>query len=593
MAMLAKKIEVRLFDVVFNITLFFSKQMLWLIQALASLFHHKALQESTINLQNPEIFQKVAQITVDLSEDMYCDTLDEADGGDNFFTFLENPRYKNNGKLQKSMPANSFRQFPKVVIYDWNGDESLNIPKSRIIALRGTHSTEEWAGNFDMEEVRNIYFERITINGYFHENFAKVGADVFNQTKSYMNDVDMPIIITGHSRGAALSEIVSVIAKKYFPNKNIYCFAYAPAPSMALDANENNLQEGIYGFVNSLDPIPRLFVEETAQMVCGWHNILCRVDLIKAFAQLAYQICLLNADDENKCFSPSDISGFANIFFFILRMALKNKTKAVEGLRLKKDKVGSIIQRYLNGERFHIQNHIGVMYEFKWIRKGKEKSSEKSSGCINKALSEARLQSTSLMTQLHSASFFKNAKGLIIDDDHNPRKYRHAIYDDVCSVDLQLSQNSMINNDEISNIEEDEYPLWFPNITDGDDLLSCQDDLIETELDNVTTSFSWNSFLDEWQCEGKTINCDPDRITYLKCFNTTHMCTYDNAMNYDSCIQYKTEDGTEINRCISPKEEKKKSLSGGAIAGIVIGCAAFVAIVAGLVIYFIRKKKSD
>ena len=71
-------------------------------------------------------------------------------------------------------------------------------------------------------------------------------------------------------------------------------------------------------------------------------------------------------------------------------------------------------------------------------------------------------------------------------------------------------------------------------------------------------------------------------------------------MNYDSSdFNYKKDDSfdfestTEGIHKLGPKDtdDEKKGLSGGAIAGIVIGCIAFVAIVVVVVVILIKKKK--
>ena len=104
-----------------------------------------------------------------------------------------------------------------MLVYDWNGDEELGIPQTRIIVMRGTHSVDEWEGNFDFDERTGDQLG-IGIKGYFHKNFGETGKKIWNKAKGDIENCGKPVIITGHSRGAALAEILHIIVKKNKPN---------------------------------------------------------------------------------------------------------------------------------------------------------------------------------------------------------------------------------------------------------------------------------------------------------------------------------------------------------------------------------------
>lgn len=136
---------------------------------------------------------------------------------------------------------------PKCLVFDWNGKEILHVPKTRVIAIRGTHSAEEWEGNFDADEVpgssisMNCHGKKMDfeVEGYFHQNFAKTALKLYCEIENSIIKSNYPIIVTGHSRGAALAELITVLIKKK-TNKEVYCFAYAPPPSMALETTSKS-----------------------------------------------------------------------------------------------------------------------------------------------------------------------------------------------------------------------------------------------------------------------------------------------------------------------------------------------------------------
>lgn len=199
---------------------------------------------ATIDLSDPLKFESLSKVTVNLAEDIYCNTPYMAKCGDTYFDFLENPRYLNKGTVLKKISANAEKQMPKILVWDWNGDDKVGIPKTRIIVIRGTHSLQEWKDNFDCEEIDGT---KLNIKGHFHKNFAETGLRVWNELEKDITGSTLPVVITGHSRGGSLSEILHVIAKKKSPKQPIYCMAYAPAPSMSLDDSEKKLAEDMHG----------------------------------------------------------------------------------------------------------------------------------------------------------------------------------------------------------------------------------------------------------------------------------------------------------------------------------------------------------
>ena len=167
--------------------------------------------------------RKVTEVAIDLAQDIYCNTLEEPSCGHDFFDFMTNTRYKN-GKIVKQYRATVKYRLPKILIWDWNGDkDGTGVPPTRMIVLRGTHSEEEWMGNFDCEEVSaDLIGINPSIDGVFHKDFANVSWIIWKNLKQYITDSPYPVLITGHSRGGALAQMLHVIAKKNLPDNKIY-----------------------------------------------------------------------------------------------------------------------------------------------------------------------------------------------------------------------------------------------------------------------------------------------------------------------------------------------------------------------------------
>lgn len=96
---------------------------------------------------------------------------------------MTNGYYTQRGKDVFKVNGHAPSLTPKTLVFDWDGEEDVNIPKTRVIAIRGTHSHEEWSGNFDAEEVpgssikyHNVHFG---VKGYFHKNFANTALKLY------------------------------------------------------------------------------------------------------------------------------------------------------------------------------------------------------------------------------------------------------------------------------------------------------------------------------------------------------------------------------------------------------------------------------
>lgn len=101
-----------------------------------------------------------------------------------------------------------------------------------IIVVKGTSGDEEWFSNFNIGQT-----------GTYHNGFTTAHEDLMNHLDSYLseyqlNDKDLKFLVTGHSRGAAVSNLTAQALTKegYAEKQNIYSYNFA-TPTVTIDPN--------------------------------------------------------------------------------------------------------------------------------------------------------------------------------------------------------------------------------------------------------------------------------------------------------------------------------------------------------------------
>ncbi|OHT03623.1 hypothetical protein TRFO_28945 [Tritrichomonas foetus] len=125
------------------------------------------------------------------------------------------------------------------------------------IVTRGSSEPEDFATDAEFTETHTDY-------GIFHTGFYNAACYVYNETIQYIVDWSGPVYFVGHSYGASVSQILSVIIHHFHPNVDAYSFAYAPMPAMNLAADDT-IQDRMYGIVNDDDIIPTLSIPNCYQ----------------------------------------------------------------------------------------------------------------------------------------------------------------------------------------------------------------------------------------------------------------------------------------------------------------------------------------
>ena len=122
-----------------------------------------------------------------------------------------------------------------------------------IIAIRGTSKNAEWYSDFRLGR---------RTDGY-HEGFRVAAEDIFNAIRTIQTDNNI-FLVTGHSRGAAVANIVAgelTTNPEYWnvaSEEHVFGYTYAcPAVSDQLSTADKSLTN-IYNFNNAGDAIPEL-----------------------------------------------------------------------------------------------------------------------------------------------------------------------------------------------------------------------------------------------------------------------------------------------------------------------------------------------
>ncbi|NLL72837.1 MAG: VWA domain-containing protein [Clostridiales bacterium] len=136
------------------------------------------------------------------------------------------------------------------------------------VSVRGTNGTiQEWSSNFDVGANTDDYWDRNNIywrNKSNHKGFDATANRVYDYIIEYVEnnvskDAKKVIYITGHSRGAGISNILgSQFEKKSDYETYIYTFA---CPNTTTDVNASTYKT-IFNIVNSDDIITYLPLEE-------------------------------------------------------------------------------------------------------------------------------------------------------------------------------------------------------------------------------------------------------------------------------------------------------------------------------------------
>lgn len=118
------------------------------------------------------------------------------------------------------------------------------------VIIRGTNGTiQEWSSNFDMGDPDEW-------NSEYHKGFyiteERIKDFVGKYVNQYLGDAEhLTYWVTGHSRGAALANILA--ARLLEEGNTVYAYTFATPATTISDAKDNSLYKSIFNYTNNSD----------------------------------------------------------------------------------------------------------------------------------------------------------------------------------------------------------------------------------------------------------------------------------------------------------------------------------------------------
>lgn len=129
------------------------------------------------------------------------------------------------------------------------------------VVVKGTSADDEWYSNFDVG------------TGKIHKGFGIAAAGLMEEFNKYVGEINGPVkfLVTGHSRGAAVANLVAaeLTKRNALPNahspiaygqKNVYGYTFA-TPKASMDGTEAGY-ENIYNILNPEDLVTRVALSD-------------------------------------------------------------------------------------------------------------------------------------------------------------------------------------------------------------------------------------------------------------------------------------------------------------------------------------------
>ena len=219
-----------------------------------------------INADNQKYNSEISKFLSVLSADIYDKTVVQLDS--------ENVDAANNTKIYEKLGLKdcSFFEIPKVTRFAISHKEYFSGNKNYsliFVTIQGTDGTyEQWTANFDVGSDTEDFTSKVTDNSLWknrknHRGFdiaagyVKEKLDAYIATKIiFTSDAEKIVVFTGHSRGAAIANIVGADFEKKTSYKTMtYAFA---TPHVTTDIEYAESVKTVFNIINTDDVIPVL-----------------------------------------------------------------------------------------------------------------------------------------------------------------------------------------------------------------------------------------------------------------------------------------------------------------------------------------------
>lgn len=119
-----------------------------------------------------------------------------------------------------------------------------------LVVVRGTNGYE-WQSNFDVSPSQNE-------NTEYADNFVKAALECYYTIKPRIDLMEEPVIIVcGHSRGAAVANLLGVLFSDDMGKERVYAYTFA-TPNTVRGAMLEKAYTNIFNFINPCDAVPML-----------------------------------------------------------------------------------------------------------------------------------------------------------------------------------------------------------------------------------------------------------------------------------------------------------------------------------------------
>ncbi len=166
----------------------------------------------------------------------------------------------------------------QTICSDCENEYCINV-SGRVVTIvfRGTYSKNEWASNlrFCKKKVPYGNFDSpIRVHSGFIDTYKK--RDIRNKIHSLIPDNCCKIVVTGHSRGAALAALCAVDLQYNFPDKNVeaYLFGCPRIGNVAFAKSYNNRVFKTLRIVNGNDIVTKI-----PPAIFGYRHIGTRISV--------------------------------------------------------------------------------------------------------------------------------------------------------------------------------------------------------------------------------------------------------------------------------------------------------------------------
>ncbi|MBQ7646869.1 MAG: lipase family protein [Clostridia bacterium] len=151
------------------------------------------------------------------------------------------------------------------------------------IVIRGT-SGGEWYSNFDFAPSHSN-------DTQYAENFYLAAQDIYRNVKSiFDDDKDAYIVVCGHSRGAAVSNLLGVLLNSVYNSERIYVYTFATPATVRGDA-ANVEHKNIFNYINPNDAVTHVPLADHGYKRAGTDIILPKLsktnELVTALEDLS------------------------------------------------------------------------------------------------------------------------------------------------------------------------------------------------------------------------------------------------------------------------------------------------------------------